>query len=97
VRPTTGSVSSPGTAYSDGRKGLTGTLTDQAPPELRKVAKDIRHRLTSRRRGIDSAIDGALVMERYGHPSVDAAKRRLLRAFEFHDEETGSATGSVIR
>jgi hypothetical protein len=41
------------------------------------VAKDIRHRFTRRRRGIDSAIDGALVMERYGHPSVDAAKRRL--------------------
>jgi integrase len=37
---------------------------------------------------------GALVMERYGHPSVDAAKRRLLRAFELDDLETGSATGS---
>jgi integrase len=37
---------------------------------------------------------GALVMERYGHPSVDAAKRRLLRAFSFDDVETGSATGS---
>lgn len=37
---------------------------------------------------------GALVMERYGHPSVDAAKQRLLRAFEWDDAETGSATGS---
>ena len=37
---------------------------------------------------------GALVMERYGHPSVDAAKRRLLRAFEWSDAGTGSATGS---
>jgi integrase len=38
---------------------------------------------------------GALVMERYGHPSVDAAKQRLLRAFQMQDHETGSATGSV--
>jgi integrase len=37
---------------------------------------------------------GALVMERYGHPSVDAAKQRLLRAFEWNGTETGSATGS---
>jgi integrase len=37
---------------------------------------------------------GALVMERYGHPSVDAAKQRLLGAFEFSGDETGSATGS---
>jgi integrase len=37
---------------------------------------------------------GALVMERYGHPSVDAAKQRLLHAFEIGDEEIGSATGS---
>lgn len=37
---------------------------------------------------------GALVMERYGHPSVDAAKARLLRAFELGTDETGSATGS---
>jgi hypothetical protein len=38
---------------------------------------------------------GALVMERYGHPSVDAAKHRLLLAFQMHEAETGSATGSV--
>jgi integrase len=37
---------------------------------------------------------GALVMERYGHPSVDAAKRRLLGAFELSPAETGSAAGS---
>jgi integrase len=37
---------------------------------------------------------GALVMERYGHPSVDAAKRPLLQAFSFDGVETGSATGS---
>ena len=37
---------------------------------------------------------GALVMERYGHPSVDKAKERLLRAFELSDVETGGATGS---
>ena len=37
---------------------------------------------------------GALVMERYGHPSVDAAKARLLGAFEWTATETGSATGS---
>jgi integrase len=37
---------------------------------------------------------GKLVMERYGHPSVDAAKRRLLQAFEWSDRESGSATGS---
>jgi hypothetical protein len=38
---------------------------------------------------------GALVMERCLHPSVDAAKRRLLRAFEMDDVGTGSATGST--
>ncbi|MGZ5310168.1 MAG: tyrosine-type recombinase/integrase [Solirubrobacterales bacterium] len=37
---------------------------------------------------------GALVMARYGHPSVDAAKGRLLAAFEFEPSEAGSATGS---
>lgn len=37
---------------------------------------------------------GALVMERYGHPSTDAAKRRLLAAFELDPAEAGSATGS---
>ena len=37
---------------------------------------------------------GALVMERYGHPSVDDAKGRLLQAFEITVPETGSATGS---
>jgi integrase len=37
---------------------------------------------------------GGLVMERYGHPSVDAAKQRLLRAFEFDVPESGSKTGS---
>lgn len=34
---------------------------------------------------------GALVMARYGHPSVDAAKRRLLAAFEIADAEIGSS------
>lgn len=38
---------------------------------------------------------GALVMARYGHPSVDAAKRRLLAAFDSEPLETGSAAGSV--
>jgi integrase len=38
---------------------------------------------------------GALVMARYGHPSVDAAKRRLLSAFDSEPFETGSAAGSV--
>jgi integrase len=37
---------------------------------------------------------GALVMERYGHPSEDAAKRRLLQAFSFDGVETGSEAGS---
>lgn len=37
---------------------------------------------------------GALVMERYGHPSTDAAKRRLLQVFSLSDADTGSATGS---
>jgi integrase len=36
---------------------------------------------------------GALVMARYGHPSEDAARRRLLRAFEFDPEATGSSAG----
>jgi integrase len=34
---------------------------------------------------------GALVMERYGHPSVDAAKRRLLAAFELSEDVGGSS------
>jgi integrase len=38
---------------------------------------------------------GGLVMARYGHPSVDAAKRRLLAAFRARPLETGSAAGSV--
>lgn len=33
---------------------------------------------------------GALVMARYGHPSEDAARRRLLAAFQFEAVETGS-------
>lgn len=37
---------------------------------------------------------GALVMSRYGHPSEDAARRRLLGAFELDPERTGSSTGS---
>jgi integrase len=37
---------------------------------------------------------GKLVMERYGHPSVNAAKTRLLEAFQLRADETGSATGS---
>ena len=37
---------------------------------------------------------GALVMQRYGHPSVDAAKGRLLRAFSVDDAQIGSANGS---
>lgn len=36
---------------------------------------------------------GALVMARYGHPSVDAAKRRLLAAFELESDRAGSKTG----
>jgi integrase len=37
---------------------------------------------------------GALVMARYGHPSLDAAHKRLLHAFEFDAAETSSETGS---
>ena len=37
---------------------------------------------------------GALVMARYGHPSADAARQRLLGAFSFDAAETGSSTGS---
>jgi integrase len=33
---------------------------------------------------------GFLVQARYGHPSVDAAKKRLLAAFEFTEETIGS-------
>jgi integrase len=40
--------------------------------------------------------DGALVMERYGHPSEDDARKRLLRAFSFDGAETGSGTGSSL-
>ena len=34
---------------------------------------------------------GALVMERCGHPSEDAARSRLLGAFSFEGAETGSS------
>ena len=37
---------------------------------------------------------GALVMSRYGHPSKDAARARLLAAFELDEAATGSGTGS---
>jgi integrase len=37
---------------------------------------------------------GALVMARYGHPSVEAARARLLAAFELPGVATGSASGS---
>jgi len=37
---------------------------------------------------------GALVMARYGHPSADAARRRLLQAFELGAVQTGSSIGS---
>ena len=37
---------------------------------------------------------GALVMARYGHPSVSAAKRRLLAAFEAGSSPVGSSSGS---
>ncbi|MGE5407579.1 MAG: hypothetical protein ACM3NV_03105, partial [Syntrophothermus sp.] len=37
---------------------------------------------------------GKLVMERYGHPSREAAKNRLLAAFEFSGAGIGSETGS---
>jgi integrase len=38
---------------------------------------------------------GALVMERYGHPSIEAAKRRLLAAFRMPEGFSGSAAGST--
>ncbi len=37
---------------------------------------------------------GALVMSRYGHPSQDAARERLLAAFDVDASEIGSSTGS---
>lgn len=37
---------------------------------------------------------GALVMARYGHPSVDAARGRLLHAFDLRPDLSGSAIGS---
>lgn len=39
---------------------------------------------------------GKLVMERYGHPSREAAKERLLAAFSLDSEESGSRTGSSL-
>jgi hypothetical protein len=38
---------------------------------------------------------GALVMARYGHPSEDAARERLLGAFGFNGAGIGSAAGSA--
>jgi hypothetical protein len=40
---------------------------------------------------------GALVMSRYGHPSKDAARARLLRPFSVGAPETGSSAGSTRR
>jgi integrase len=40
---------------------------------------------------------GRLVMERYGHPSKDAARARLLGAFELDPTETSSFAGSTHR
>lgn len=40
---------------------------------------------------------GALVMERYGHPSKDAARARLLAAFAPSAEEIGSEIGSTTQ
>jgi hypothetical protein len=37
---------------------------------------------------------GALVMSRYGHPSKDAARQRLLAAFTFNSAVTGREIGS---
>ena len=37
---------------------------------------------------------GALVMARYGHPSKEAARRRLLGAFELAELEIGRGAGS---
>ena len=37
---------------------------------------------------------GALVMARYGHPSKDGARQRLLRAFSFDGADSGSGTSS---
>jgi hypothetical protein len=37
---------------------------------------------------------GALVMSRYGHPSKDAARERLLGAFKFEAASTGREIGS---
>ena len=37
---------------------------------------------------------GALVMSRYGHPSKDKARERLLGAFSIDDAEVGSTAGS---
>jgi integrase len=37
---------------------------------------------------------GALVMSRYGHPSEEAARARLLAAFELDSTRTGSSIGS---
>jgi hypothetical protein len=37
---------------------------------------------------------GALVMSRYGHPSKEAAWKRLLRAFKLDVAESGGAIGS---
>jgi integrase len=39
---------------------------------------------------------GALVMARYGHPSEEAARKRLLGAFELDSDQTGSSTGSQL-
>jgi integrase len=36
---------------------------------------------------------GQLVMERYGHPSEDAARRRLLAAFELDSDPSGRQSG----
>ncbi len=41
--------------------------------------------------------NGALVMERYGHPSKDAARARLLDAFAQDDAEIGDSIGNATQ
>ena len=65
---------------------LRPLLRDAAP---RAWAEPLRRVDPARPHGRRQAGHGAL-----GHPSVDAAKQRLLRAFSVDDAEIGSATGS---
>jgi integrase len=88
-------------------RAASGVPRERAIAELPTVRfHDLRHFCATQllERGLrhfDVAVQlghedgGLLVMQRYGHPSKDAARERLLASFRSAELETGSQTGSA--